>query len=199
MVICIGHREGERTIVDVLRGVQPPFDPKETVEEFAALLKEYRLREVVGDNYSAAWCETAFKAAGIRYTRCESPKGKLYTEGLPSFTRRTISIPHNAKLIRELKLLERRTHVGGRDTVDHGRTGSDDLANSIFGLLNIVGKLKQGLRMFTLAPPYLNGDIPVQREFDLKNGGFVPLPDQCGIVLHDVDQMGNLLRTRRVR
>ena len=139
------------------------------------------------------------RAAGIRYTRSEFPKSKLYAEGLPAFTRRTISIPHNAKLIRELKLLERRTHLGGRDTVDHGRTGSDDFANAIFGLINIAGKLKQGLRMYTLGPPYLNGDIPVQREFDLKNGGFIPLPYQGGIVLQDVDQRGKVIRTRRLK
>ena len=199
MTLAVGHREGERIVVDVLRAAMPPFDPQEVVAEFAALLKEYRLRETVGDNYSGAWCETAFKAAGIRYTRCESPKGKLYTEGLPSFTRRTISISNIPKLIRELKLLERRTHIGGKDTVDHGRTGSDDHANAVFGLINCAGKAQQRLRMFTLAPPYAYGNLPVQREFDLKRGGFVPLPYQGGIVLHDVDQTGNVLRTRRVR
>jgi hypothetical protein len=33
-------------------------------------------------------------------------------------------------LVRELRLLERHTHRSGRDTVDHGRNGSDDFANS---------------------------------------------------------------------
>ena len=35
----------------------------------------------------------------------------------------------------ELRLLERHTHRSGRDTVDHGRIGSDDFANSCCGVL----------------------------------------------------------------
>jgi hypothetical protein len=34
-----------------------------------------------------------------------------------------------------LRLLERHTHRSGRDTVDHGRIGSDDFANSCCGVL----------------------------------------------------------------
>jgi hypothetical protein len=62
----------------------PPFDPMQVVGEYAVLLKEYGIREVVGDNYAAAWVEQEFKAAGIRYLRSELPKGRLYVEGLPA-------------------------------------------------------------------------------------------------------------------
>ena len=55
----IAHKVGESYILDVLRGRYPPFDPQAVVEEFAALLKAYKLASVVGDNYSAAWAETA--------------------------------------------------------------------------------------------------------------------------------------------
>jgi hypothetical protein len=34
-------------------------------------------------------------------------------------------------LLRELRLLERRTHRSGKDSVDHGRSGHDDLANVV--------------------------------------------------------------------
>jgi hypothetical protein len=49
------------------------------------------------------------------------------------FTRGLISIPDHARLLRELRLLERRTHRSGRDTVDHGRSGSDDQINALVG------------------------------------------------------------------
>ena len=52
-----------------MRGAQPPFDPQEVTKEYAALLREYGLHEVTGDNYAAAWVETAFKDAGIKYVR----------------------------------------------------------------------------------------------------------------------------------
>jgi hypothetical protein len=148
--LCIGSRVGDHTRIDCLRGRHPPFDPRHVVSEYAALLKEYGIREVVGDNYAAAWVEMEFKAAGIRYLRSELPKGRLYVEGLPAFTRRTISLPDHPRLLRELRLLERRAHAGGKDTVDHGQVGSDDYANAVFGFVNIVQKKRPGLRMFAM-------------------------------------------------
>jgi hypothetical protein len=44
-----------------------------------------------------------------------------------------ISLPDHAQLLRELRLLERQTHRSGKDTVDHGRSGSDDHANALCG------------------------------------------------------------------
>ena len=147
--IAIGHRDGDRTIIDVLRGVQPSsyasFDPHPVVGDFAILLKQYGCREVTGDAYAAGWCENAFKDVGIKYRHAELPKGKLYIEGLVSFTRRTVSLPDHPKLLRELRLLERRAHLGGTQTVDHGRNGSDDYANSVFGMLQVAQKRKQGI------------------------------------------------------
>jgi hypothetical protein len=75
------------------------------------------------------------------------PKGRLYIEGLPAFTRRTVSLPDHPRLLRELRLLERRTHLGGKDTVDHGRVGSDDHANVLFGVLRSATKPRP--RVFT--------------------------------------------------
>jgi hypothetical protein len=46
------------------------------------------------------------------------------------------------RLIRELRLLERHAQRSGRDRVDHGRTGSDDYANTVCGLLYNLSKRK---------------------------------------------------------
>jgi hypothetical protein len=35
--------------------------------------------------------------------------------------------------LRELRLLERQTHRGGRDTIHHPKRGSDDFANVVCG------------------------------------------------------------------
>ena len=91
---------------------------------------------VTGDNYSAAWAETAFTKAGIRYERSELNKSELYLEALPLFMRGAISIPDYPKLLRELRLLDRRTSRMGKDVVDHGRNGSDDHANALAGAVN---------------------------------------------------------------
>ena len=41
-------------------------------------------------------------------------------------------------LIRELRLLERRTHRSGKDTVEHPRNGHDDHANVVCGVLSLL-------------------------------------------------------------
>ena len=136
--LCIGHREGKGTgsyfVADVVRGVAPPFDPESVVAEFATLLKDYKVHTVTGDNYAASWVETSSKA-GIKYIRSELNKSQLYLEALPQFMRQAISLPNHPKLLRELRLLERRTSRMGKDQVDHGAHGSDDYANALCGAL----------------------------------------------------------------
>jgi hypothetical protein len=54
---------------------------------------------------------------------------------LPLFARHLVRLPEHPKLLRELRLLERRTHRGGKDSVDHPRGGHDDYANCVRGVL----------------------------------------------------------------
>ena len=131
--LCIGHKEDERFVCDVIRGRRPPFDPQSVVEEYAQLIKQFGLSDVTGDRYSAEWVASAFDERGVTYEPAEKSKSDLYLEALPLFTRGAISIPDYTPLVRELRLLERQTHRGGRDTVDHPRRGSGDLANALCG------------------------------------------------------------------
>ena len=50
-------------------------------------------------------------------------------------------LPDYPKLLRELRLLERVTHRGGKDSVDQPRNQSDDYANAACGVLQLVGKI----------------------------------------------------------
>ena len=136
--LCIGHQDGDGFVADVVRGAWPPFDPRNVINEYALLLKEYGVTRVVGDNYSAAWAETAFKGAGIEYKRSELAKSQLYLEALPLFMRGAVNIPNHPRLIRELRLLERRTSRLGKDVVDHGRNGNDDHANVLVGAMYLA-------------------------------------------------------------
>ena len=138
--ICIGHKAGDAFIADVIRGTKPPFDPAEVAATYSALVKDYRISQVHGDNYSGDWVVNAFKDNGIRYQRSEKPKSQLYLEALPLFTRELISIPDLPPLLKELRLLERQTHRSGKDSVDHGRYGSDDFANALCGCAVHVAK-----------------------------------------------------------
>jgi hypothetical protein len=140
--LCIGHKDGDRYIADVIRGRTPPFNPKDVVAEYAALAKEYGCREITADHYSAAWAESEFRAAGITLKRSDKPASQLYIESLPLFMRGVVSIPNHPRLVRELRLLERRTSRSGRDVVDHGRNGFDDHAASLAGMLRSFNRRK---------------------------------------------------------
>jgi hypothetical protein len=138
--VAIGHKENGndgRYVIDLVRGTQPgqPKDPQVVTQEYAALLAEYRVREVTGDYYSAGWVENAWAKCGVRYIKSALSKSDIYLEVIPLFTRGLVRIPEHMKLIRELRLLERHTHRSGRDSVDHGRSGSDDHANAVAGVL----------------------------------------------------------------
>ena len=133
--LCIGHADGGVFVADVIRGRKPPFDPKDVVAEYAALCKEYGIREIHGDNYAGEWVSAAFEDAGLRYVRSELARSGLYLEAVPAFSREAVRIPDHAQLSRELRLLERRTSRTGRDSVDHPANGSDDYANALAGAL----------------------------------------------------------------
>ena len=135
--IAVAHRDrtSERFVIDVVRGIAPPFDPMQATKEFAALLREYKIGSVVGDNFAQEWVAAAWRSCNIRYTKSELPKSAIYLECLPLFTRGLVALPDHKRLLRELRLLERHTHRSGRDTVDHGKNGSDDYINSATGVL----------------------------------------------------------------
>jgi hypothetical protein len=135
--VAIAHKDrtSGQFVIDVVRGVAPPFDPMQATKEFAALLREYRVSSVVGDNFAQEWVQAAWSSCNMRYVRAEQPKSVIYLETLPLWSRGLVSIPDHKRLLRELRLLERHTHRSGRDTVDHGKNGSDDYANAVGGVL----------------------------------------------------------------
>jgi hypothetical protein len=137
--IAIAHKErnGDREafVIDLVRGTQGKFDPVEVTKEYAALVKQYRCSTVQGDFYGAEWVAGAWRSTGITYVKSELPKSQIYLECVPLFTRGLVRLPDHAKLLRELRLLERHVHRSGKDTVDHARGMHDDYANSVCGVL----------------------------------------------------------------
>jgi hypothetical protein len=164
--IAISHKDSERIVVDLVRGRHPPlgetsFDPQATTEEFAALARRYNCYSVVGDNFSAEWCQSAWRKFGVSYNRSELSKSAIYLECLPLFTRGIVQIPDHPRLLRELRLLERHTHRSGKDTVDHGRNGHDDFANAACGALHAVSS---GFDMETFVKAWCDpGDLEAWR------------------------------------
>lgn len=166
--LAIGHVEGEDLcVIDTVYGRAPPFDPQEATKLLAAVVKQYGLGEVNGDFYAAGWTESAWMTAGLTYIRSERAKSQLYIEALPTFTRELCRIPDHARLLRELRLLERRTSRQGKEAVDHGPRGSDDYANSAcacLALLSQRGTYNSSAKW--MSGPWQEDDPEAQREAD---------------------------------
>jgi hypothetical protein len=136
--LAIGHRdEHGRAVLDVLREHRPRFVPAEVVAEYAELIRAYGCREVTGDRFSGGWVASEFEKHKIRYTASERSKSELYLACLPMLLAGTAVLLDHERLRRQFGALERRTHTGNRESVDHraGCGHHDDLANAAAGAL----------------------------------------------------------------
>jgi hypothetical protein len=130
--ITIGHREGERFVVDLCRGRRGPFDPAEVTGEYAGLCHDYHITAVTGDAYGREWVTAAWRKEGVSYANSDLNASMIYLEALPLFMRGLVELPaDHLALLRELRLLERIPGRVGKDQVVHPRNAHDDLANSV--------------------------------------------------------------------
>jgi hypothetical protein len=138
--LAIGHTEGRKDawVCDVVRGRQPPFQPGSVAQEYAALARQYGCTRITGDNFSAEWVAQAFRDAGMFYETSSLNKSQLYLEALGFFNAGRVRLPAHEKLLRELRMLERRVHRSGKDSVDHPRASSDDFANALAGAMYLA-------------------------------------------------------------
>lgn len=139
MTLAIAHTERGVAVLDALRERKPPFSPEDVVQEFAATLKAYGLREVTGDRYAGEWPRERFREAGITYQLSERTKGTIYLDALPLLNSRKVELLEHRTLIAQLCGLERRTARGGRDSIDHAPGAHDDIANAAMGALLLAG------------------------------------------------------------
>lgn len=143
---AVAHKEDGAAVLDCLVEIKAPFNPTEGTEQIAQVLKSYDLRNTIGDKYAAAWVVEAFAKNGIRYDHSDRDRSAIYLDALPLFTSGQVKLLDNPRLVNQFASLERRTSSIGKDRVDHGPGGHDDLCNSAAGaLVNCVQKIKYGM------------------------------------------------------
>jgi hypothetical protein len=133
--LAIAHKEGNTAVLDLVREVRPPFSPEAIVEDYADVLKKYRISAVYGDAYGGEWPREQFQKCGIYYKVADRSKSDFYRDLLPLLNSQAVDLLDNEKLIVQLTSLERRTSRGGRDSIDHPKHGHDDVANAVAGAL----------------------------------------------------------------
>ena len=135
MTLAIAHAESERIVLDFVGERKAPFSPASVVEEFAGVLKQYRLSTVTGDRYAGEWPREAFQGFGVAYQVSPLNRSELYLSTLPLLNSGRVRLLDNQRMAAQFIALERRTSRAGRDSVDHPPGAHDDIANSVAGAL----------------------------------------------------------------
>jgi hypothetical protein len=99
------------------------------------VLHSYGIAKVTADRYAAQWPVAAFGRHGIKLVHSDRDRSQIYLNTLPLFTTGRVRLLDNDRLIAQFAGLVRTTLPGGRDKIDHGKTGADDLCNSAAGAL----------------------------------------------------------------
>lgn len=143
----IAHCEKKgKIILDVIRERKPPFEPEQVVAEFSQLLSVYKINRVEGDKYAGEWVTSSFRKQGIKYRPSPLSRSEIYAEFLPIIMNGSVELLDNKRLAVQLAGLERRTRSGGKDQIDHGPGGHDDLANSAAGACVLAKRTSEGSR-----------------------------------------------------
>jgi hypothetical protein len=127
---AVAHDENGAAVLDCILEVRPPFNPTEAVAQIVAMLRAYDLTETTGDRYAAEWVVSAFASSGIVYKHSERDRSAIYQDCLPLFTSGRARILDHQKLVSQFAQLERKISPMGKDRIDHGTGGHDDLCNS---------------------------------------------------------------------
>jgi hypothetical protein len=131
----VAHLESDVAVLDCLVEIKAPFNPTEATATIAGVLKEYGLRDTVGDRYAAEWVVDAFARHGINYKHSERDRSAIYLDVMAAFTSGRVRLLDSRRMVAQFGNLERRTSPIGKDRVDHGPGGHDDLCNSAAGAL----------------------------------------------------------------
>ena len=70
----------------------------------------------------------------------------IYLDLLPLVNAQAVRLLEHDLLRRELLSLERRRGAAGKDRIDHPRSGHDDIANAVAGVLTLVAKRTQKIQ-----------------------------------------------------
>jgi hypothetical protein len=132
---AIAHDENGIAVLDCVVEIRAPFNPTSATGQIANTLKAYGLHSTMGDKYAAQWVVDAFAQCGIKYEHSERDRSSIYLDVLPLFTSGKVRLLDSKRLVNQFASLERRTSSIGKDRVDHGPGGTDDVCNAAAGAL----------------------------------------------------------------
>jgi len=133
--LAIGHKEGNKVVIDLVRGAKGV--PAQIVEQYAELMKSYKVKKVNLDRYGGSVFADMFESHGINAEHSPQSRSELYQNALPLINSARVEFPPCDILTNQLITLERRTARSGKITIDHAPGQHDDFCNSALGLVTL--------------------------------------------------------------
>jgi len=127
---AITHRTKDGYELDAIGGWARQ-KPESCVERICEVLKEYKIKTITGDKFSGSWVKDSFERRNITYRQAKKTKSEYFAELGPEILQGTVRLLEHKQLVKELRMLERRTSPQGKDVITHPPRGTDDFANSL--------------------------------------------------------------------
>jgi hypothetical protein len=134
--LAIAHTEDGRILLDVLvnQGVPTPFNPRQAIMRFVAILQEYGLHRVTGDKFAGETFIYDFRDAGVSYDVSEMNRSQLYESFEPKLNAGIVELLDLPKLQEQLLTLV----VKPNGRIDHQTGDHDDWANAAAGVVSLI-------------------------------------------------------------
>ena len=146
-VLAISHydKDRKRAVLDLLvsQTGKPPFNPRDAVRKFAAEIKAYGLRRVVGDAYAGMTFRADFEGLGIAYSVSRLSKSDIYDTLEPRLNAGEVELLDVPELQEQLLTLVVR---GGR--IDHQAGDHDDFSNAAAGAIWLASDAQATIPIF---------------------------------------------------
>jgi hypothetical protein len=126
----VSHDENGVAVLDAVLEIRAPYSPTAAVESIANLYRSYGIRKTTGDRYSAQFVVDAFSEHGVVYEHSARDRSAIYADCLPLFTSGRVRLLDVPRMVNQFASLERKTSPLGKDRIDHGVGGHDDLCNA---------------------------------------------------------------------
>lgn len=124
---------------------------------------------MTGDRYAGAWVSDSFRQHGVRYVASERSRSEIYLDALPLLMAGMASLLDSQRLVSQISQLERRTSRMGRDSIDHMRGASDDLANAALGaLVHLPARQSSPAGSFAALPKVILGHEAAKRRLRIQ-------------------------------
>jgi hypothetical protein len=132
--LAIGHVDKATglIIVDCVlnQGVEPPFDPRQTVYRFVQVLAKFGVKTVFGDAYGGQMFKATFGDYGIYYVQSPRTTSQLYEALLPRINSSEVRLPDVETLQNQLLGL-----VWRGQRITHAVSEHDDFATACAGVV----------------------------------------------------------------